>query len=228
MNPLVSVIIPSYNAGPYLRQAVDSVLAQTWTNLEVLVVDDGSDDSSPLDLLDITDPRLRTIHQQHAGKSAAMNRAIAQARGDFYAIQDADDLSRPDRIEAQARCLLEHAQVAGVLCGHDLLIDGQVTALPRVYKDMAQCAADIAAMRLPAHDPTALYRLSMVRDVTYDTDLPRCQGWDYTLRVGERWPLLVHGQWMYLYRIGHKPPVQAGGDYQLMRFKALARREVRP
>ena len=99
MTPRVAVIIPVYNARPYLRSAVESVLGQTWQNLEVILVDDGSTDHSLDAVTDIDDRRLVIVRQANAGKPAAMNRALAMVDSDYYAINDADDLSHPQRIE---------------------------------------------------------------------------------------------------------------------------------
>src|SRR5687767_14591739 len=99
IEPLVSVIICTYNAGNYLRDAITSILSQTHRNLEVLVVDDGSSDgSAEAAHKTINDERVRWLNQNNAGKPVALNRALNEIRGEFYAIQDADDISHPSRI----------------------------------------------------------------------------------------------------------------------------------
>src|ERR1700733_3555257 len=100
-NPLVSVIMCVYNAGSYLLPAVQSVLAQTYQTIELLIVDDGSTDGCMECIQKIEDPRIRIIRQKNKGKPAAMNVALAEMRGEFYALNDADDLSHPRRIELQ-------------------------------------------------------------------------------------------------------------------------------
>jgi hypothetical protein len=199
--PLVTVIMPVYNAGDYLRAAVESVLAQTYRNWELILIDDGSTDGSVSRLDDIQDARLRRVWQANAGKPVAMNRGLTMARGEFYALQDADDLSHPERLERLVACLLAHPDVAGVYSGHEVILEGRALAPTFRSKSVEDCARDIALGRMPAHDPTGMYRLSLVRDVRYAEDLPIVEGLDYVLRVGERSPLMVLGHCLYGYRI---------------------------
>lgn len=98
---LISVIIPTYNYAAYVCEAVDSALAQTYTNLEVIVVDSGNDDT-PQRLAGYGD-RIRYFHQPPRGLSAARNLAIREARGEWVALLDADDVWHPQKLEVQLR-----------------------------------------------------------------------------------------------------------------------------
>lgn len=96
---LISVIIPCYNCARYLSEAIESVLAQTYRPIEVIVVDDGSDDESAA--IAKRYPDVLCLHQTHAGVVAALNRGIEHATGDLLAFLDADDLWVPDKLTAQ-------------------------------------------------------------------------------------------------------------------------------
>ena len=103
--PLISVIIPVYNVAPYLERCLDSVAAQTWENLEVWLVDDGSTDGS-LALCEARaeqDSRFRVLRQANAGVSAARNRGMDHAAGQYLQFVDGDDFLPPDATENQAR-----------------------------------------------------------------------------------------------------------------------------
>ena len=108
MEPRVSVLIPCYNAGQYLAAALESVLAQTYQNFEIIVVDDGSVDDSAA--VAARYPQVRYIYHAHSGISATRNRAISEARGEFVVFLDADDLWVPEKLEKQVVYLDSHPE----------------------------------------------------------------------------------------------------------------------
>lgn len=199
--PLVSIVVPVYNAGIYLRPAIDSLLSQTYSNLEIIVVDDGSTDNCLDALRDIKDGRLRVVQQNNAGKSVAMNRALSMLKGKYYAIQDADDLAYPVRVERLAAVLESDADVGAVFSGYDVIINDRRVAPRYVEKSVQECRMDIDCMRMPSHDPTGMYRVAAVKGMEYDPELRIGQGYDYILRVGERTAMRVIGECLYSYRI---------------------------
>ena len=107
MTPLVSVLIPCYNAQRFISETIESVLSQTWGNLEIIVVDDGSTDGSARELERFSDNRVRVVRQTNRGQTAALNTALAHANGDFIQYLDADDLISPHKIELQMHRLAE-------------------------------------------------------------------------------------------------------------------------
>jgi glycosyltransferase involved in cell wall biosynthesis len=112
--PLVSVIIPTYNRADIVCRAIDSVLAQTYRNLEVIVVDDGSKDDTPARLAAYGD-RIIVLRQENAGPSIARNRGIARAQGSIIAFLDSDDYWLPEKLARQVE-VLEKAGPSAVCC----------------------------------------------------------------------------------------------------------------
>lgn len=113
----VSIVIPCYNAGSHLAEAVQSALAQTWLDVEIVIVDDGSDDPDTLRLLDApTWPHTRVIRQPNAGPAAARNRAIHEATGDYILPLDADDLIGTTYAAKAAAVLDAQPEVGIVYC----------------------------------------------------------------------------------------------------------------
>lgn len=102
MNPVISVIVPIYGVEDYLRRCVDSLLSQTYENLEIILVDDGSPDGCPVICDDYAgrDKRIRVIHQKNAGLSGARNAGIGIASGEYLAFVDSDDYVAPDFIQS--------------------------------------------------------------------------------------------------------------------------------
>lgn len=119
--PIVSIVMPCYNDGQYLRQAVDSCLRQTLQSIEIIVVDDGSDDRITAEVLkSLSDPRIKVLHTDHIGPAGARNMAIQHAKGRYILPLDADDWIEPDYIACAAEVLNAQSDVGIVYCHADL------------------------------------------------------------------------------------------------------------
>lgn len=115
--PAVTVLIPAYNGGPLLRQAVESILAQTFTDFECLVIDDGSTDGAVDALCSICDARLRIVRNpKNLGLIATLNRGLELARAPLLARMDADDVAHPSRLQRQVEVLAARPELALVGC----------------------------------------------------------------------------------------------------------------
>jgi hypothetical protein len=193
VTPVVSVILPVRNARNWLRQAVDSILAQSFERLELLVVDDHSDDGG-LEQLPGDDPRLRILRSPGRGVSSAFNSGFAQSRGDFVARMDADDIALPERLDAQLQHLRRHSDID--ICGACVEIfvdDGAEGALPaggnlRYQAWLNACRSPEAIHRelyieSPIPNPTALFRRGALQqlDGYGDPDWP--EDYDLFLRA---------------------------------------------
>jgi glycosyltransferase involved in cell wall biosynthesis len=115
--PLVSVVIPAYNAEALLGETLNSVLAQSYTNLEIIVVDDGSTDATP-QLLEKYSDRVRVLRQANAGQAAARNHGAREAHGELLAFLDHDDLWDPDKTACQVALLDRFPEALAVYCDH--------------------------------------------------------------------------------------------------------------
>lgn len=110
LTPPVTVLLPIYNAAPYLREAVDSVLAQTFTDYELLIINDGSTDDTADILASYKDERITIITQQNIGLIATLNKGLSIAKGKYVARFDADDVCYPDRLKLQYDFLEAHPE----------------------------------------------------------------------------------------------------------------------
>jgi glycosyltransferase involved in cell wall biosynthesis len=121
---LVSVIIPVYNAEKYIAITVESVIAQTYQNFELLIIDDGSPDRSIEICQQFTDPRIKIIRQENRGVASARNQGIRAAKGEYIALLDADDLWMPTKL-AQHVNHLENSRSVGISYSYSALIDAE-------------------------------------------------------------------------------------------------------
>jgi glycosyltransferase involved in cell wall biosynthesis len=185
-SPAVSVLMSSYNAGGWLDAAVRSVLDQTFGDLELIVIDDGSTDGSASRLRAIGDPRLRVERQPRAGLTRALIRAAALARAPLLARLDADDLSAPDRLARQVAHLGAHPEI-GLLgtAAREVTADGRECGVVRPPE------ADRALRRtLIRRNPFVHSSIVMRRDLVeraggYDATFPVAQDYDLWLRLSE-------------------------------------------
>ena len=187
--PRVSVIIPTYNrAGPVVR-AVDSVLAQTFSDFELIVVDDGSTDNTA-EALATCQGRLTLICRPHGGVSAARNSGLAAARGELIALLDSDDYWRPEKLAAQVRFFDEHPEA--VICQTEetwVRRGRRVNSGLRHQKPSGE--AFFRSLELCLISPSAvMMRKSLLEEVgVFDESLPACEDYDLWLRVTARYPV---------------------------------------
>lgn len=109
--PLVSIVLPVYNAGVYLKEAIQSILDQTYTNIELIIINDGSTDDSEKLIKSFTDDRIRYVYQQNTGLAGALNAGLKASNGKYIARQDQDDISLKERLQKQVEFLEKHPNV---------------------------------------------------------------------------------------------------------------------
>jgi len=112
--PLVSIIVPLYNSEKYIEETINSVLAQTWPNKELILVDDGSDDRSLAIAKSFSSEIMKVFSQENRGASSARNRGLREARGEFIQFLDADDLLSPDKISVQIATLKDRRDLLAI------------------------------------------------------------------------------------------------------------------
>lgn len=185
-SPVLSVLLPAYNAADTVRAAAESVLNGTSAALELIIVDDGSTDGTRAAVVDLAaDPRVRIISRPNKGLSASLNEAIAHASAPFIARMDADDISMPDRFEAQLQFLAEHPDV--VMVGGQIrrVINGEAEStsqLPLEHDDIV--TALLRGQHAICH-PTVVIRRSALDLVGGYWEYGVGEDWDMYLRMAE-------------------------------------------
>ena len=213
--PLVSVLMPVYNAGDFLRPAILSILNQTYSNIELIIIDDGSTDTgidSNQDFIQ-SDNRIRYIRQENTGRPGALNRGLGMMRGAFWMIEDADDISHPQRIEKQLSKLMADSQLAAVFCKNDIILPDGRTFAPRCMGlNSSECKALIEQGKVPAHDATGLYRSERISGYIFDEDMWLIEGIDFVIRIGENFPIAVVADCLYSHRVNYGSVTHSQAD----------------
>jgi glycosyltransferase involved in cell wall biosynthesis len=200
--PKVSVIIPAYNSMTYLPETVDSVFKQTFTDFEVLIVDDGSSDNIAEWTKQIKDPRVNLIFQQNQGVSVARNTGIAHAQGEYIAFLDADDLWQPTKLEKQVHCLDKQSAV-GLVHTWVSLIDRQSQPTGRNFTSNTQ---GNVWQELIEKNTIACCSVMVRRDCFqtvggFDPSLRSAEDWDMWIRIASSYPIAVIPEILASYRL---------------------------
>lgn len=176
--PQVSVVLPAYNAAAHVEEAVRSVLAQTMSDFELIVIDDGSTDTT-LDILrrlQEVDARIRIISRPNRGLVASLNEGIAAARGTWIARMDADDICRPERLERQLQWLMRSG---ADICGSAIRMFGAQGEGVVIAHPVSHEAVGVALLFGTAFaHPTVVMRAAKARELAYDPALEKCEDYD--------------------------------------------------
>lgn len=203
--PAVTVVIPAYNSAHYIAQALDSLKAQTFSDYEVIVVNDGSADRDELERILKSHP-LEVIYlsQENRGVSAARNAAIKIAKGEFYAQLDADDQWTPDYLDVQLGILAENPDVAVVYPNATIIRDGSDTTLE--FMKISPSEGDVNFESLVRQKCVVMTcvtaRMSAIRGAgMFDESLRSCEDFDLWLRIVRNGGRIVyHQRPLVLYR----------------------------
>ena len=185
MPPAVSVILPTYNRASLLREAVDSVRSQTWEDWELLVIDDGSTDGTR-EVGRTGDPRIRWFRQDRGGPSRARNRGMQEARGEFIAFLDSDDLWMPEKLQLQLQVFRKEPRVGAVCC--DMLESDGKGDRPATFFQRIGFTGELTAEKMFFHNPVAIQTLvarqsAIERVGGFDTDLWGSEDYEFAYRL---------------------------------------------
>lgn len=183
--PLVSVIIPAYNAAPYIKETLDSVSAQTYKNFEVIVVNDGSPDTPLLEeVLAPYRPRIIYLQQENRGLAGARNTGLRAASGDLIALLDADDIWLPDYLQEQVTFLQQHPEFDLVYCNS--LFFGNSIYTGKTYMEVCPSEGEATASAIITRRchvfVSVTVRRAALLSIGFDESLRSCEDFDCWLR----------------------------------------------
>jgi glycosyltransferase involved in cell wall biosynthesis len=208
--PLVSVVLPVYNGERFVAQTIESALCQTYRNLEIIVVDDGSTDrtASVIQGIAALDPRVRVIHQPNSGVARARNRGLAEATGEFLAPLDSDDLWDPAKIEEQVRIMQQGGDRIGLVYCWWVWIDEKGVVLDRSpsWEIEGDASALLLQVNYTGNASVPLFRRKYLQEIGgYDESMEErggrgCEDWDVALRIAAQYRVAVARQLLVGYR----------------------------
>jgi len=206
--PKVSVIIPTYNRARLLVEAVGSVVEQTFTDWEIVIIDDGSTDHTPVAIHDLAsrEPRLRYVRQANAGRSVARNAGISLARGEYLVFLDSDDCFLPNKLERQVEYLDRYPHI-GVVYADAYMCDehGRVIQLYSLNEGRRHPSGWVLDHMVQANLvqlSTATARRYCVEQVRgFDEELPTGEDWDLWIRIAASYQFNYMDEPVSKYRI---------------------------
>ena len=219
--PLVTVIIPTYNRGWIIEEAIDSVLNQDFSDFELIVVDDGSDDNTR-EILGAYANAITVLHQPNRGVSAARNRGIAEASGRLIAFLDSDDLWLPGKLKAQVKFFEENADAMINQTQETWLRNGiRVNPKKRHHKFSGMIFERSLALCLVS--PSAVMIRKSLFDTVglFDERLPACEDYDLWLRISCRYPVHLIDFPLIIKRGGHDDQLSKAAGLDKYRIQSL-------
>lgn len=204
--PLISIIMPVRNAAPFIAEAIASVLAQTWAEWELLVVDNGSDDDGPAIVKGFNDPRITLLLEPEAGVSRARNKALDHARGSYLCFLDADDMLPPESLRTRA-AMLQADPALMFVDGAVLIMDKDMRNTLREHRPTYRGPALPALMRI---DPgcffgnTWMIRRPVPDSIRFPTHMRISEDLAYYLRHAHRGSYAHTNGTVLHYRTGHR------------------------
>jgi len=222
-SPKVSVIMSVYNGENFLEEAVRSILNQTFSDYEFIIINDGSTDRTPQILASFDDPRLVIVNQDNRGLTISLNRGIRLAQGEYIARMDADDISEPERLERQAEVLDHEPDVAVVACWYKVIDEkGEVLAHRRLPDDSKQLAKLLPHKNMLCHGSVLMRKKATEIVGLYNENLRYAQDYELWLRMLHKgFVFSVVPEFLYRHRIS---PDSVAKLYLQRRYAALIRK----
>jgi glycosyltransferase involved in cell wall biosynthesis len=222
MNPLVSVVIPTYNRAWIVQEAIDSVIAQEFRDFELIVVDDGSTDDTLLHLTGYG-KQLRVIHQSNKGVSAARNAGISTASGRYLAFLDSDDLWLPGKLQVQVAFFKQNPEMRICQTEEVWIRNGlRVNPKQRHRKPSGMIFERSLGLCLVSPSAVMIERDLLSEVGFFNETLPACEDYDLWLRVSCRYPVHLIDQPLIVKRGGHEDQLSRQPGLDKYRIQALA------
>lgn len=197
---MISVIIPAYNAQSTIAKTIESVRQQTYSNLEIIVIDDGSSDRTAEIVNSIQDLRIKLFNYPNGGVANARNRGIVKAKGEYIAFLDADDFWTGDKLELQLQALIENPD-AGVAYSWTYFLYQDICYPSVPVYHQGNIYPQLLTKNFIHHGSNPLIRSEAIISVgEFDLSFSHCADWDYYLRLAAKYDFVVVPKHQIYYR----------------------------
>lgn len=221
--PLVSVFIPVYNSEEYIKDALNSIVTQSYTNLEIIIVDDCSTDQSVEIINSFQDSRIRLLrNEENKGIPYNRNLGLKESKGKYMAIMDADDIALPNRIEEQVAFMENHLDIDAIGTYYEMF-GGKVS---RTFKPNYISPEEIKIQLLffsQIGNPTAMVRLSTIKEhhITYNPNYFVAQDYDMWVQISKVGKLHILPEVLLKYRTGHSNITKKSQEEKALKRKKI-------
>lgn len=217
----ISVVVPVYNRASFLKEALESVFAQTLPPLEVIVIDDGSTDETR-NLCQNQFPKIRYFYQENKGVSAARNLGVRNAQGEWFAFLDSDDLWDPRKIEVQWKYIENNPEVRIFQTEEIWIRNGRrVNPKKKHAKKSGWIFEDCIPLCIVSPSAVAIHREVFDKVGLFDEELPACEDYDLWLRVALHYPIETLSEALTIKRGGHADQLSKQWGLDQYRVRAL-------
>lgn len=203
-NPFFSVIIPTYNRSKFLKIAIDSVLNQTFSDYELIIVDDGSTDNTKQIIDEFDSQKIDYVFQSHQGVSSARNKGINQAKGEFIAFLDSDDRFRRNKLEVTYEYIKKYPQYK-IFHTEEIWYRNSKLLSQKIHHKKPSGFVFSHSLKLCS---LSISTVAIKKDIfdeigCFDENLPACEDYDFWLRVTSRYPVFLIPEYLTIKEGGH-------------------------
>lgn len=203
--PLISVVIPVYNAENFITEALNSVCNQTYRNLEIIVIDDGSTDSSKLQIQRVAefDERVKLISRENKGLINSLNEGITKSNGSYIARMDADDICLPNRFIQQISHFKKHPNISVLFTSIEYINEKNEVGRRKVSSKNRLIEPVEFLFGCPVCHPSAMFNMNLLSksDITYDSNFNKAEDFELWTRLSSKYSIGILNEVLFQYRI---------------------------
>ncbi|MDD3150026.1 MAG: glycosyltransferase [Candidatus Gastranaerophilales bacterium] len=223
MDKLVSIIVTTYNRAEYLEECISSIINQTYKNIEILIIDDGSTDNTSDVVKKYFDSRIKYIYQENSGQNSAKNKGLLASNGQYITILDSDDMILPDKIEKQVEILESNEDVGLVYCGSFIINEkNEIIGQQKIKKHNGNVLNQLLRTNFLYNGSNALFRRDCIEKAgIFEDSINRMTDWFLYLKFAMYFDFYCLDEYLVKYRV-HCNNMSCGFEkYEIAGFDIL-------